>query len=73
MEHKTTPQQESDFIDILFDGMMNNIMSALKDALGGNAAWVLGWVEENFTPDEVYETAALEKWASDVWNTEEPA
>ncbi len=72
MQHTTTPKQESDFIDLLFDGMTNNIMSALKNALGGNAAWVLDWVEENFTPDEVYDVAALEKWASDTWNTEEP-
>ena len=71
MEHKTTPKQESYFIDLLFDGMTNNVISALKDALGGNATWVLEWVAENFAPEEVYDVAALEKWASDVRNTED--
>ena len=71
MNHKTTPAQDADFIGLLFDGMTTAVMTALEDALKGETAWVLEWVAQNFSPEEVYDTAVLEKWASDVWNTEE--
>lgn len=64
MEHKTTAGQDRDFVNLLFDGIStNDVISAIKDVLSGEAAWVLGWVADNFAPDEVYGIAALEEWA----------
>ena len=74
MKHKTTSNQDEKFFDVLFDGIWApDLMEAIKDLITGDTRWVLEWVAENFAPDEVYDVAALEKWASDVWNTEEPA
>ena len=69
MEHKTTPAQDRDFIDILFDGLTNDVIEAIKNVLYGETDWVLEWVADNFEPDEVFNQGALERWAeSQGWS-----
>ena len=64
MKRSTTPQQDKDFQDKLFGAITaNDALNSIKALLGIDSSWVLEWVVETFTPDDVFDDSDLSKWA----------
>lgn len=43
-----------------------NFEALVKERIDlGDASWVLDWINENFTPEDVFDRDTLDKWASD--------
>jgi hypothetical protein len=63
---ETTGSQDRDFNYLLFGQFSpNTIFDALRDLFLIDSSFVLDWVRDNFTPEEIFSSKELEQWAKD--------
>ena len=60
----TTKQQNEDFLNVLLEHPSGNTLETiLRDLIGSEFDWVLGWVARKFKPEEVFSEFDLNEWA----------
>ena len=66
MKTETTGSQDQNFNYLLFRQFSpNTIFDALRDLFLIDSSFVLDWVRDNFTPEEIFSSKELEQWAKD--------